>query len=152
MGFSGRAPRDRPSRSIPTSRLWLVRVSETLRLLSFLYGIPAGWFQGCGISRFSNFCDTSWNPPLYEQNSLWEALSVVSQKGSFPTALAGSKGTPDESQPFWGSPPPYKTHPHGCQNSDMIFVYARCPREGTEFLRDPAGYQGIVGFWEFRRN
>ena len=27
------------------------------------------------------------NPPLYEENSLWEALSVVSQKWSFPTAL-----------------------------------------------------------------
>ena len=30
------------------------------------------------------------NPPLYEENSLWEALSVVSQKWSFPTALVGS--------------------------------------------------------------
>ena len=27
------------------------------------------------------------NPPLYEQNRVWEALSVVSQKWSFPTAL-----------------------------------------------------------------
>ena len=44
--------------------------------------------QGCGITRgFSNHvCDTFWNPPLYAQNSLWEALSVVSQKWSFPTA------------------------------------------------------------------
>ena len=37
---------------------------------------------------FSNrFCDTFGNPPLYEENSLWEALSVVSQTWSFPTAL-----------------------------------------------------------------
>ena len=45
--------------------------------------LPIGQARsGCGIARgFSNhFCDTSWNPPLYEQNSLWEALSVVSQK------------------------------------------------------------------------
>ena len=33
--------------------------------------------QGCGIKA------------LYEENSLWEALSVVSQKWSFPTALVG---------------------------------------------------------------
>ena len=31
------------------------------------------------------------NPPLYQQNSLWEALSVISQKWSFPTALGIDK-------------------------------------------------------------
>ena len=32
------------------------------------------------------------NPPIYEEHSLWEALSVVSQTWSFPTALFGSFG------------------------------------------------------------
>ena len=41
------------------------------------------WDQGVS----PHFCDTFGNPPFYEQNSLWEALSVVSQKWSFPTAL-----------------------------------------------------------------
>ena len=40
--------------------------------------------KGCGIK---GFLPTSVIHPLYEQNSLWEALSVVSQKWSFPTAL-----------------------------------------------------------------
>ena len=33
--------------------------------------------------------DTSWNPPVYEENRLWEALSVVSQRWiPFPTGPA----------------------------------------------------------------
>ena len=40
-----------------------------------------------GIKRFLPTSVIQANPPLYEENSLWEALSVVSQKWSFPTAL-----------------------------------------------------------------
>ena len=44
--------------------------------------------QGCGIKGFLPTSVIQENPPLYEENSLWEALSVVSQKGiPFPTAL-----------------------------------------------------------------
>ena len=49
-----------------------------------------GWEQGGGITRgfLQPLCDTFGNLPLYEENSLWEALSVVSQKWiPFPTAL-----------------------------------------------------------------
>ena len=38
--------------------------------------------QGCGIKGFL--------PTSVIQNSRWEALSVVSQKWSFPTALVGN--------------------------------------------------------------
>ena len=40
------------------------------------------WDQGVS----PHLCDTR-ESPFYYQNSLWEALSVVSQKRSFPTAL-----------------------------------------------------------------
>ena len=43
--------------------------------------------QGCGIKGFLPTSVIQGNPPLYEENSLWEALSVVSQKWPFPTAL-----------------------------------------------------------------
>ena len=43
--------------------------------------------QGCGIKGFLPASVIQGNPPLYEENSLWETLSVVSQKWSFPTAL-----------------------------------------------------------------
>ena len=46
-----------------------------------------GFDQGCGIKGFLPTSVIQGNPPSYEQNSLWEALSVVSQKWSFPTAL-----------------------------------------------------------------
>ena len=47
-------------------------------------------FQGCGIKGFLPTSVIQGNPALYEDNSLWEALSVVSQKWSFPTALLSS--------------------------------------------------------------
>ena len=43
--------------------------------------------QGCGIKGFLPTSVIQGNPPVYEENSLWEALSVVSQKWSFPAAL-----------------------------------------------------------------
>ena len=43
--------------------------------------------QGCGIKGFLPTSVIQGNLPLYEENRLWEALSVVSQKWSFPTAL-----------------------------------------------------------------
>ena len=44
--------------------------------------------QGCGIKGFLPTSVIQGNPPLYEENSVWEALSVVSQKWiPFPTAL-----------------------------------------------------------------
>ena len=45
--------------------------------------------QGCGIARgvSNHFCDIFGNLPLCMGVSVWEALSVVSQKWSFPTAL-----------------------------------------------------------------
>ena len=48
---------------------------------------PLDAAQGCGIKGFLPTSVIQGNPPLYEANSLWEALSVVSQKWSFPTAL-----------------------------------------------------------------
>ena len=42
---------------------------------------------GCEIKGFLPTSVIQGNPPLYEENSLWEALSVVSQKWPFPTAL-----------------------------------------------------------------
>ena len=45
--------------------------------------------QGCGIKVPTSVIQG--NPPLYDQNSLWESLSVVSQKWiPFPTALVES--------------------------------------------------------------
>ena len=41
--------------------------------------VPSTTGLWCGIKGFL--------PILYEETSLWEALSVVSQKWSFPTAL-----------------------------------------------------------------
>ena len=44
--------------------------------------------QGCGIKGFFPTSVIQGNPPLYERHSVWEALSVVSQKLiPFPTAL-----------------------------------------------------------------
>ena len=43
--------------------------------------------QGCGIKGFLPTSVIQGNPPFYEHNSLWEALFVVSQRWSFPTAL-----------------------------------------------------------------
>ena len=42
--------------------------------------------QGCGIKGFLPTSVIQGSPLLYEQDRLWEALSVVSQKWSFPTA------------------------------------------------------------------
>ena len=48
---------------------------------------PNGSVQGCGIKGFLPTSVIQENPPLYE-TSLWEGLSVVSQKWiPFPTAL-----------------------------------------------------------------
>ena len=57
------------------------------------------------------------NPPLYEENGLWEALSVVSQKWSFPTALLGNLQTlhsqhPDLVIPLSTPPGLQSLHPH----------------------------------------
>ena len=43
--------------------------------------------QGCGIKGFIPTSVIQGNPRFYDQISLWEALSIVSQKWSFPTAL-----------------------------------------------------------------
>ena len=44
--------------------------------------------QGCGIKGFLPTSVIQGNPPVYQQNSRWEALSVVSQKWiPFPPAL-----------------------------------------------------------------
>ena len=47
-------------------------------------------WERCGIKGFLPTSAIQGNPPLYEQNSLWEALFVVSQKWSFPAALLGN--------------------------------------------------------------
>ena len=71
---------------LPRTGLWMCL--EPLRPSGRRLGM-IGQDQGCGITRgFSNhFCDTFGNPPVYKENSPWEALCVVSQKWSFPTAL-----------------------------------------------------------------
>ena len=43
--------------------------------------------QGCGIKGCIPSSGIQGNLPLYMGLSVWEALSVVSQKWSFPTAL-----------------------------------------------------------------
>ena len=43
--------------------------------------------QGCGIKGFIPTSVIQGNPRFYDQISLWQALSIVSQKWSFPTAL-----------------------------------------------------------------
>ena len=51
-------------------------------------GVFLPWPVGvCGIKGFLPTSVIQGNPPLYEENSVWEAVSVVSQKWSFPTAL-----------------------------------------------------------------
>ena len=51
--------------------------------------VPVARSQGCGIEGFLPTSVIQGNPP-YEQNSLWEALSVVSQTWiPFPTAPPG---------------------------------------------------------------
>ena len=54
---------------------------------SFVF-FAVGLIQGCGIKGLLPTSVIQGNPPSYEQNSRWEALSVVSQKWiPFPTAL-----------------------------------------------------------------
>ena len=45
-----------------------------------------GQLQGCGIKGFLPTSVIQGNLPLYEENSLWEALAVVSQKCHSPVA------------------------------------------------------------------
>ena len=59
--------------------------------------------QGCGIAwGLSNHFRDTESPPLYG-GSLWEALFVVSQKWSFPTALLGTNilRSTHAYAPFW---------------------------------------------------
>ena len=55
-------------------------------ILMFARGF-LGFDQGCGIKGFLSTSVIQGDPTFYEHNSLWKALSVVSQKWSFPTAL-----------------------------------------------------------------
>ena len=57
-----------------------------------IWGFPNKENQGCGIKGFLPTSVIQGNPPLYEENSRWEALSVVSQKWSFPTEALETDG------------------------------------------------------------
>ena len=59
---------------------------------SFLRPISVRFRQGCGIKGFFPTSVIPGNPPLYYQSSVLEALSVVSQKWSLPTALVSGDG------------------------------------------------------------
>ena len=56
--------------------------SLTLRRSRRAQRVCAGLWEGVSPTT-----SVQGNPPLYEEHSLWEALSVVSQKWSFPTAV-----------------------------------------------------------------
>ena len=73
------------------SRRWTPTSGSRQRRLCSIPGSRTGGVRAVGSRGFSNhFCDTFGNPPVCEKHSLWEALSVLSQKWiPFPTALGG---------------------------------------------------------------
>ena len=128
-GFSSQTPSPAPlikfSAQTPQWRLRSVRSSRAfvwaaplafLRRRCNLPSLPSQseCWQGCGIKGFLPTSVIQGNPPLYEENSLWEALSVVSQKWSFPTALECCAWDPRNRFGCQGCICPLNSRP-GCQ-------------------------------------
>ena len=74
------------SENLPSERRCCTR-TEGLKRRTWKTVPQVSLDQGCGIKGFLPTSVIQGNPPLYEETSLGEALSVVSQKWSFPTAL-----------------------------------------------------------------
>ena len=81
-----RASKDEPPVRPPT---WLtgeargsVKGSPQARADVSLFTLDT--FQGCGIKGLLPTSVIQGNPPLYEENSLWEALSVYHRSGHSP--------------------------------------------------------------------
>ena len=74
------------SRGLRGPTIWGTQNGGRAFLLSW-YALGGGFKAGLWIKGCLPTSVIQENPPLYQQHSLWEALSVVSQKWPFPTAL-----------------------------------------------------------------
>ena len=62
---------------------WIPAVTVIAHSL-LVFSVKSTGLRDQGV--YLDFCDTRTSPRLYGGVSLWEALSLVSQKWSFPTA------------------------------------------------------------------
>ena len=85
----GHAIKERPvSVMLPCGISYILPCSNRFFSLAPKSVFASGQNQGCGIKGFIPTSVIQGNLPLDMGVSLWEALFVVSQKWSFPTALA----------------------------------------------------------------